>query len=81
MITLQENVDMIIYIKSPGAIQINHGIGVIHIALMTMVTNYIVLNFPLFFEKPFLIFFSECLSAKKNDMIHIQGKDGNAYYR
>ena len=53
LITLQENVDMIIYLKSPGAIQINHGIGVIHIVLMTMVTNYIVLNFPLCFEKSF----------------------------
>ena len=42
LITLQENVDMIIYLKSHGAIQINHGIGVIHIVLMTMVTNYIV---------------------------------------
>ena len=25
--------------------------------------------------------FLECLSAKKNEMIHIQGPDGNAYYR
>ena len=42
LITLQENVDMIIYLKSPGAIQINHGIGVIHIVLMTMVGTLVI---------------------------------------
>ena len=65
LITLQENVDMIIYIKSPGAIQINHGIGVIHIALMTMVTNYIVLNFPLFLKIILKFFFQNAYQPKR----------------
>ena len=51
LIILQENVDMITYLKNPGALQIYLGIGVTQIVHMTMVNRFSnhFFEFPAFF--------------------------------